>query len=355
MIDINLDTAATQTAAPAPTKPLRREVLTHIEGNNYLFVVDNSSMEKFTTCPVSAMNYLVYRREAHARNAALVFGGAIHQGLEVLLKGGDADAQAAAVVAHFESNPTPPDYRNVGTALEVLAHYRARAVFPDYEWEILRDTAGAPLVELPFELPLGVLDVNAEIQLPSWDEPRFVETISLAWSGKMDAIAECNSRVRVVDHKTTSIAGDQFVQDFKLSNQTIGYVWAANQLYPELGVSGFCGNAIHLKRPGLGKAAHTGGLLDRGPRGGEPPLSFFRFYFEYSPERLARWEENAKLLCSDFLHCLVRGAFPAHTKWCFAKYGRCSYHDVCSIDDERVAHNLLMSDAFAPVTWDPTN
>lgn len=351
MFNISLPTSSVVTELPpGPDRPLRRDILQQIESSDeYLMILDNSSMEKFTTCPTSAMFYLVYKRQAPARNAALVFGGAIHQGLEAFYKGKPDEDQNLAIVKHFSDNPTPSDdHRTPAVALEVIAHYRRRATLPDYKLILLNN-----LVETPFELPLCVITVNAEIQLPLWDAPRFVSKIHVAWSGKIDLVAHSNSRNRICDHKTTSIAGDQFVQDFRLSNQTIGYLWAGQQLWPELGLTGFMGNAIHLKRPTAGRP-YSGPLTDKGPRGGEPALNFFRFYFEYSPERVLEWEHNAKLLVSDFIHCLVRADFPAHTKWCFGKYGRCSYHDACSIDDQRVRLNMINSPAFEPVTWDPT-
>ena len=356
-LDFNITLPTSEVATvveDSPSLPLRRDILTQIEDSNeYLMIIDNSSMEKFVTCPTAAMFYLVYKREAHARNAALVFGGAIHHGLESYYKGEDEATQNEAIVKHFLSNPTPADdHRNPAVALEVMSHYRKRCVLPDYDMEVLSHD-GSPLIETPFELPLCVIEVNSKIHLPSWDSPRFVSFIHVAWSGKIDLCVSANSRHRICDHKTTSIAGDQFVQDFKLSNQTIGYLWAGQQLWPDLDLTGFMGNAIHLKRPTSGRG-YSGSLTDRGPRGGDPALNFFRFYFEYSSERVCEWEENAKLLVSDFIHCLTRSAFPAHTKWCFGKYGRCPYHDACSIDDQRVRLNMINSPLFKPVTWDPT-
>lgn len=327
----------------------RRNLLTHLEGNDYLMVIDNSAMEKFTTCPTSAYNYLVLGREAQARNAALTFGGAVHAGLEKLLLGGEYNEVADAIRQHFLKHPAPPDeYRTEANAIEVLIHYSERAKLPDYEWTILLNES-APIIERGFELPLGVLNVGADITLPCWPEPRRVDNVHVAWSGRMDLLAFAHGRNRVVDHKTTSIAGDQFVQEFQLSNQTQGYVWAAQQIYPEHEVSGFCLNAIHLKRPVKGC-----GLTERGPRGGDPALNFFRSYFEYSPDRLAQWERNTLAICSDFVHCLVRNHFPMHFKWCFGKYGACPYHVACTVDDTIVRERILTSEAFKKVTWDPT-
>jgi hypothetical protein len=347
----------TQTLTPVDTAPPRRELLEHVEGSTYMMVLDNSSLEKLTTCPRSAEYYLIYRREAHAKNAALVFGGAIHAGIEQLLRLGNTDdALLAAIKAarnYFVSHPPPPDeYRTADIAAEVLVHYAKRATLPDYQWDLCYDSAG-PLIERSFELPLGVIKLDTNIQLPTWPEPRYISDVHVCWSGKIDVVVHTNELCRVVDHKTTSISGDQFVQDFQLSNQTTGYVWAARQLWPTLDVTGFCGNAIYLKRP-TGGRGYGDSLLARGPRGGEPPLNFFRFYFNYSPIRLEEWENNTLEILSDLLHNLRRSYFPMHTKNCFGKYGRCPYHDVCSIDDFSVRMNLLHSNLYKTVTWDPT-
>jgi hypothetical protein len=348
---ITLPTSSTNLVVPETPARVKRELLTQLDdSSDYLLVLDNTSCETFTTCPLSALYYLVYRREAHAKNAALTFGGAIHAGLHEYYLGNDVAAQDHAITQYFLDNPSPPDeYRTAPTALAVMRHYRVRATFDDYHWTLLRDDAG-PLLERAFELPLCVIEVNRELQLPSWPEPKFVASVHCAWSGRIDALAVCNNAIRIVDHKTSSIDGDQFVQSFQLSNQVLGYLWAARQLWPDYAPSAFCLNAIRLKRhiPGAD-------LVAKGPRGGEPPLKFYRAYFDYSPDRMAQWEANAKALISDLVHCLVREYFPAYTKSCFNKYGQCQYHDVCIADDPMVRKALLASDLYRNVTWDPTH
>lgn len=347
---MNLNLSSLQVLPPPDENPRRRLLEPLPTPGHFLLVLDNSSLEKFTTCPQSAFNYLVLGREPNRKSAALVFGGAIHAGLEKFLLGKSEAEQDDAILAYLVNHPLPPDeYRTQAVALEVLRHYRTRSTFPDYAWTLASDAKG-PLVERAFELPLDVIEVNSDIMMP-WlgdSEPRFVSHIHLAWSGRIDAIAHCNNSMRVVDHKTTSIAGDQTIQDFCLANQTIGYVWACQQMWPDLGVSGFCGNFIHLKKPGKGQ-----GLMDRGVRGGDPPLNFFRAYFDYTPERVAWWRTNVVHIVSDFVHNLVRNYFPSHTKWCFGKYGQCSYHSVCSEHSAAVRASMIMSDMFKPVTWNP--
>ena len=370
-MNFNLSVDTSAPLLPSPDTNPRRQLLTPLpEAGHFLMVIDNSSCEKFVTCPQSAYNYLVLGREPHAKNAALVFGGALHCGLEALLLGKSDAEQDQAILSFFAHHPAPPDeYRTESNCLEVLRHYRQRSSFPDYEWQLQSDERG-PLVERAFELPLGVVEVGEWIEMPWLDTSSmkdvaeggsffknhvikdgkvYVSHIHIAWSGRMDAIATVNGLTRVVDHKTTSIAGDQVIQDFQLSNQTIGYVWAARQLWPHLDVRGFAVNFVHLKKPVKGC-----GLMDRGPRGGDPALNFFRAFFQYSDERLSWWQNNALDIVSDFIHCLSRNSFPSHTKWCFGKYGKCPYHDVCCQDDAAVRSNMIKSDMFKDVTWNPT-
>lgn len=365
-IDITLPTSDVSIHPVDSIPRPRRELLTPLpEPGHFLLVVDNSAIETFTTCPRYAQYYLTFAREAHARNAALTFGGAVHKGCEAIEKyeGKEypkcnipgvnltwtEEDTAQSVLTFFTENPAPPDeYRTPQNALELLAHYRVRKTFSDYQWNVLSDSTGL-LIERAFEVPLGVLEVNATIHLPNWELPQHVSHIHIAWSGRIDLIAECNNKNRVVDNKTSSIGGDQFIQDFQLSNQTIGYVWAARQLWPDFNVDGFCLNAFHLKKPGAGL-----GLLDKGPRGGKPALDMFRAYFDYTNIRIAQWEHNAMTLVEDFVHCLVRNEFPLHTKYCFSKYGKCQYHDICTIDEPDVRLRMLQSDAYKDVTWNPT-
>ncbi len=375
------------TIAPPPVSGRTRHLLTPLpEPGHFLFVIDNSAAERFV-CPTLAANYLVEGREPHPTNAALIFGGALHVGIETLLRGNtvsevgdDVSSQtelliraAEDITSFFTKHPAPLDeYRTLTNALEVLRFYQQRMTFPDYNMRILSDEKG-PLIERAFELPLGVLEIGAWVKVPHLSnevieqncidfrnecppldkEHVFIEKVHVAWAGRVDVIAFCNGTARIVDHKTTSIGGEQFVQDFQLSSQTRGYLWAAQQLWPELNVTGFCLDAIYLKRPAKGCS-----IMERGPRGGEPALQFFRSYFDYTPQSVADWADNALVRVEDFIHSLVRGYFPMEVTYCFnRKYGKCPYHDVCllQVDNPEGAKRLLHSEAFRPVTWNPTN
>jgi hypothetical protein len=347
MIDIDIELPST---TPPPPKGALRDLLVKLpEEGHYLMTVDNSTLESFERCPTAFLYHFVYRRQPHARNASLTFGGAIHKAIEVLLRGGSEQDQTRAIFDYFTENPCPPDeYRTAPLATEIMKHYRQRAILPDYEWTVL-EHGGEPLIERPFEVPLGAITVNTDLRLPHWIEPRFVKTIWVAWSGRLDVVADTRGTNRIIDHKTTSIAGDRFTQQFPLSHQTQGYTWAAQRLYPELDIKGICINAIYITKPKNG----TTNLLAPGPRGGAPVLDFFRSYYDYTPERLVEWERNCLLIIEDLIHNLVRNFYPMLTHHCVNRFGLCPFYDVCSLDEVKSRHNLLMSEGYEDFTWSP--
>jgi len=243
-----------------------------------------------------------------------------------------------------------------------MKHYRFQAQLPDYQWEILSDENG-PVIERAFELPLGVLEVGAWIDMPWLTEEQktiacasrtnafgqpFVSHIHVAWSGRVDAIVHANGMARICDHKTASDKRYLNPQKYHLANQTIGYVWAAKQLFPSLDVRGFLLNGIIFRKP-----TGSGSIFDKGPRGGEPALTFSRYYYEYSDERLLWWANNALTIVSDFIHCLTRNEFPSHTAWCHGTYGPCPYLEVCEQDSPAMREALINSDRYKTVTWNP--
>lgn len=361
---INLPLASHHINPPessAPTRKLFREIPDLPD--EYLLVIDNSSLEVWKLCSYAARNYLVLHREGHARNAALVFGGAVHLGLESLYRGESLNAAQARAVKYFTDNPVPPgDYRTAAVASEVLQHYELRARQPDYAWQILSDSSG-PLIERAFELPFAVFEVDAEISVPEWETPRYVKRIHVAWSGRIDVVTCANERNRVTDNKTTSIGSDDFIQSFQLSSQTRGYVWAGQQIWPELSISGFCLNALWLKRPAKGSTSWNGSLVDKGPRGGDPALQLFRKYFDYHPSAIEQWRRDTVAHIEDFITCLIRNHFPTNDRSCFNKYGRCQFHDACTMfadpanaDGAELARvRFLNSSAYKAVTWNPTH
>lgn len=313
--------------------------------HDYILKLDNSTTEVFQTCPRAAFYYCVKRRIRTGR-AALIFGGAIHAALEYMYITGFSDLRGAKVKAieHMEKESFNPgsDWRTPELALIVLEQYFNYYSLADQITPLIRD--GAKLVEMPFEIEVAKFDVNsffpytnAELGIPtdSPDEKAFVETIHLHWIGKIDILGLVNDTVHVIDHKTTSMGGDTFFNDFTLSQQTVGYAWAAQHLLGQP-VNNFMVNALIIRKP-----TRTG-------KGTE----FDRRTFFYPPDFLDEWQRDIFSSCESFVFSLLHGSFPKYTKWCMGKYGACQYHSVCSSLPES-RDFVLATDSFAPVTWSP--
>lgn len=385
-MNITLETNTTMTVAP-DHNPRRRFLTPLPERGEFLLVLDNTAFGYITSCPRSAQYYMIAGRESQVKGSALTFGGAIHAGLETYLKGKKVFSgveqgervyqgltpcesneefiarQDAAIMQYFADHPAPiTDHRTPLNALEVMKHYRNEDRLPQRQWEILRDAEG-PIIERSFELPLCVVEMKSWIAMPWLTAEELqvqavdpetnkvhVSRIHVAWSGRIDVIANHHGANRVVDHKTSSITDATTIADFHLSNQTRGYVWAAQQLWPKHNISGFCVNFLSLKKP-----TGTGGLMRPGPRGGAAPLSFTRNFFEYDEGLISEWEHNAKTIIGDFLHCVARNDFPQYTKSCCGRFSLCQYHPVCTSVPSRRAALLGADSLYKQVTWNPTN
>jgi hypothetical protein len=317
--------------------------------------LDNSSTEHITTCPAQALQTLVLGRTSAHEKAALTYGSAIHAALEVLYtwdywttenrnKFEILSLANNAIFTEFASfsSPFADEWRSADRAVDTIRRYLL-----EYESEPL--TPLANLVEIPFSIPLGVIEFDGTPQCPSEYEeeiffdrvfgegtgPQHIDMVEVFWTGKIDMIAKDGGETFIVDHKTSSITGPSYFKDFELSQQTIGYQWAAEQLLDQK-LAGFVLNLIIGR-----KLTKTGTGTD-----------FDRRKYYYPRHRLEEWPENTLTVISEFLSYLRHGLFPKHTKWCVGKYGVCPQHDVCMA---KPGHRqmILFSGQFKDNTWTP--
>lgn len=334
-LNINLDTPV------APARPSFAEV----EPGVVEFAIDNSTLEKFAVCPKSAEYYVVYRRE-RGGSSALPFGSAIHAGLEAYyLTNRDLDKAIAAYMDYIGRHPLPlGTWRTTDHGLEILQKYHKR-----YANDTLRPitTSDGKAVEIRFKLCLGEIDLDGptelrysrrtllgpDVDLP--DAPLSIRKIVVYWTGKIDLLAREYGELWVVDHKTTSILGQTFWDQFQFSPQTLGYTYASYQVFSER-PAGAIINCLALREPT--------------PSG--KPIRFERQEFRYSHEHVEEWKNDTMTLTADFLSHLVRGNFPRARSWCIGKYGKCPYFDVCT-SNPASRESILFSPSFSNVTWNP--
>lgn len=295
-------------------------------------LIDNTSLEHFTTCARNAEYYLLRNRELNVGRSALVFGGTLHECLEMYYRNPGKELEfylknAEPIIQEMPEPEDPKDFRTRARAFDAFLSYCTSAIGDDFV--VLNDEASEPYIERYFELPLGDVEFNSTFN------GKFFEKISVRWTGRIDLIIQEGDTPWVLDHKTTRIVGDSFFGNFYNSQQTIGYTWAASQLL-KTQVAGLFLNALAI-RP----VTKTG-----------VPFELCRQKFPYQPSRVEEWVFNTLTLVSDFLSHLDRGFFPMETQWCVGKYGKCQFFDVCTLPAEQ-RETMLTSNFYKDVTWTP--
>ncbi len=329
-----------------PPKPM----LEHAGDANFIFRIDNSTLEKWQTCPRAFYYYAVEGREKPG-SPALNFGRACHMGWEIFNRHGIGEAQVQKVretlTNHFIENPQPADdYRNLDYGIKVMEEYAQK-------YNISRCSTvehdGEPLVEFPFSLNIGEVKIDKQLAYSAGkllgkeacgreideDAPLYVNKLYFFWSGKIDAVVEFDDRRWVMDHKTASMAGPTFYNDFYLAQQMAGYVWAVRKMF-DFPVEGLLLDAAETRRP------------TKSGKG----LQFNRQFYAYDDWICEEFMLDIRSQIGSCVDQLVTGYFPKKTKWCMGKYGACPYHDVCVMAPE-MRSTMLHSSAYGNVHWSP--
>lgn len=300
--------------------------------------IDNSTLEKIITCPRSAFYYMITKRELAGRKDSLNFGSGMHAGLGSLytdfyLEGyndkASIDRALKAITDHFEANPQEQEsFRTVDRAIDMLLKYHKTYSVEPFTIHHMHEFDKKPCVEIPFAVPIGR-----------------IEDVPIIWTGRIDAVVRWDKLLWILDHKTTSIFGGTYFEQFRNSSQFIGYCWAYEQVMHER-VHGVLINALAIR-----KITTTG-----------KPVEFARERIDYNREQITEWQANTMRIITTFLGYASSGLvaeesetvseFPMHTAWCHGKYGTCQYFDVCTLPKAQRG-TLLNSRAYADVTWNP--
>jgi hypothetical protein len=314
--------------------------------------IDNSSLERFTTCPRSAEYYICNKRESSDSRIALSFGKAIHTILEARYKHNSnvvtrvpgisdhdtSELMLAAAKGAFADWPfdDPEEYRNFSTAVTFIEKYNAH--YPMEGFEIVKLPDGRPAIEVPFAVPLGELDINGDLTVRNPDGTiitKHFDKLKVVWTGRIDLIYRREGRIYIMDHKSTSMMGPQYFKEFDLSSQVYGYLWAASTLLNQP-VAGFIVNALAFRKPT--------------PKG--KPYEFSRYPVPADDSLIQEWQQDTMFILSDFVEMAKRGYFPKHTKWCVGKYGVCSYAPICGLPPHQ-RQIMLGSGNYKTVQWNP--
>ncbi len=318
----------------------------------YDLEIDSTTLSTYMTCPRSFLFYAVFGRDTGERDA-LNYGSALHAVMEHYFRLPPSEHATCLPVLieilakHFNEYPcSSGNWRNLDHAINAVKQWhQLRQQLP--VWDVYEDAHG-PYVERSFRLHLMSVDVQSVVPFPtnlilreSADQNfLYVHTIRMFFTGKIDlVIRDRLGQLRVVDHKTSSMAGSTFWGQFSRSPQMRGYTHAASRLLEER-VPGVLIHALFGRKP-----SKTGNAFETET-----------CEFDYDDESLDEWLNSTTLHLSNIVDMLKAGpsAFPENAVNCQGKYGACDYKAVCNAP-RMVQHMHLLSGAYTDRTWSPLN
>ena len=324
--------------------------------NSGLLMMDNSSLTDCVSCPRKACYKHLQRRQLVKNRAALFFGGAIHSALEVraLNCTGLVDNTCRALMIDrlaeiYADVDMDGDYRNLEYAINTIDKYNEVYRFDPMPPITLPD--GRPAVELPFAIPVGSVSVNSTIAIIDPDENNgepfetYIEKLPVVFTGKIDRITNHQNEMLLLDHKTSSMGGPTFFDEFYISLQFKGYKWAAEQLV---------GSPIN--------GVVIDGIICRPPlKSGSVNHTFDRQTIYIADECVQEWQTSFMLSVQEWVNQVTRQsdfdsdhaqAFPMRTGQCVTKYGKCEYFDVCMLPPNQ-RETMLHSGLYEEHFWSP--
>lgn len=279
-------------------------------------ILDESTLEKFV-CPRKLEARLFWKKEADLEKAALPAGRAIHVALATRYKHPDIndinmiEPLMMIEMARIWPDVPPDDWRSEPLAQDLIRMYNK---------EYSRETM-SPIVdkiEEPFLFQLGL-----------------VKDIEIWWTGVVDLPFRRDGRIWVMDHKTASVFGPTYFDQFRLASAQVGYCWAFEQLTGER-PQGYEINALVWRKP---TKSGTG-------------FEFGRQRFPLEAWHFDEWKKDILAKCETIVRYRQAGYFPRETRQCVDKFGRCEFLDVCTLPPNQ-RESVLNSSLFRTVTWNP--
>lgn len=298
--------------------------------DGHLFI-DNSFLEKLNSCPRACEYAYLHRRVAAYSSSALNFGGAIHHALayryihspDMVLPETEA-IQIQELEKWFAEKPNAlEDHRTLDLAQALIRGYNSRYLGEEFR---TLDLNGKPAVELPFAFPLYKTSSG----------------ITIMYCGRIDLPVHIDGQLFVVDHKTTSMLGDQFFKGLSVSPQMLGYCSGIETILPGEKCAGFLVNAIRVPKP-----TKREGMVIK-------PDDFQRSRTYIQDGQLVEWRRNLISLVDEFLWHYSQGYLPQKKSWCVNKFGMCEYFGVCELPPEN-RDIALSTGMFSDNIWSPLN
>jgi PD-(D/E)XK nuclease superfamily len=326
----------------------------HLKGN--CLFIDNSTLSEISACPRRGMYKFLRRRQLKKNRAALFFGGAIHKALEVrdllmkpLVDNETREAMTQALIDYYADADFEDDFRNLDYAVRTIEKYNE--TYKNDPLPPVRLASGELAVELPFALPVGELHINATLWICDPDENdgqpfhKFIDKLTIVFTGKIDRVCKDKGARMLLDHKTSSMGGPNFFNEFYTALQFRGYKWAVEQLTGEP-IAGVIINGIICRPP---------------TKDGRVNYDMDRHTIYISDEMVEEWQNTFMKTVAEWVGYAAdqadtpdqpEQAFPIRTGQCIGKYGTCEFFDVCQLPPAQRGM-LIDSPLYEDHSWSP--
>lgn len=295
--------------------------------------INYSSLEMMQTCMRKAQ-YGLAEGWRGPESEALVFGSAIHKGIEVWYVHPRSQRTRISAecmdyqVTPFTDNPHAETcarcssidaFRNAGEALELLPPDNKRSLENGVEimnnycdeyledpFEVMRTKEGKPMIE-----------IHGEARM--YEDEKLI----INYHGTLDLVLKDahTGDVFVVDHKTTWQLGKDFYNRLKPNHQYTGYVWLGNQV---LGLT-------------------TNRFLINGIQVAKTKRALARQFTERSEEDFHELKSAVVYNVKNYLACMEKNMFPQNSPNPCTMYGGCTFRSVCDLPSSMRQQTLELS------------
>jgi len=186
-------------------------------------VLDSTMIVDFRSCPQRFYDRYVLNLTGKDKSGDLIAGGAIAAALEVVrlgvyLDGKTVEQSLVGAYRAFTKEwgsfvPQETSAKQFGRCWEAVEQYFKTYPPKIDELQPLKTQDGKPFVEFSFACPLP-------INHPETNEP-------FLYVGRFDLLGEWMGKLVVSDEKTTGQMGSNWVYQWDLRNQFMGYCWGA--------------------------------------------------------------------------------------------------------------------------------
>ena len=290
--------------------------------------MDNSMYVNWA-CPVKGLlSHALKLRPAGKGSLALDYGTAIHAGLEQFMLGNDLDAATEAFIksaTELNIDKWLDDKRCIARGIETLASWQM------YKYNLTHDYNAIEM------------DINGEnnkaVELGVRKYMTEVDGYEAYWTGRVDAVVKYKGKLWILDHKTSSMLGDKFLDDKMRSNQFIGYWYALNDVIEK-----------QFGEP-------LAGVLLNVICTGRKEVAFETYELPFSKWQIDEWLEETTFRLKTIVKFLV-DIYYKKTEWsmierelCVTKYGKCPFFDACNTVAR--ARDSVLLNSFDEQHWNP--